>query len=424
MDLTKPDRLSCGSRAPVDRGEAVVEAVAGGAQVQAPDAQALGPGELERALAVGVEALGPVAQRLGVVVAEALDVLGPEAGALERLEHARELQRLAVGKDVALREGAGVGVGVAEPGDAVVEQPAARRQQRGELARRRRRSARRRRARPCRCWRSRRTARRRGRGSPSPGSRPARRRRPPRPARARPAACGSESVIPTTSTPCRLAAWIAKLPQPQPMSSTRSPALERELAADHLELLLLGLLERLRAAREDRAAVGHRLRPGRARRTRAAGRSGGARRRASRSFEWRSPPGRSSACGGFGGSVSPFARAAAAAKQPQPRGAVRAAAASSCRAGPSPCRCRRPRARRRRRRGRCRAGPGARSTCAIARGERTVEAERVRLGRRQRGCRPRSRPRTDARAAPPRAPCEAEPCGKRARPDPSHPAAG
>ena len=37
-------------------------------------------------------------------------------------------------------------------------------------------------------------------------------------------ACGSESVIPTTSAPWRTAAWTAKLPQPQPMSRTRSPA--------------------------------------------------------------------------------------------------------------------------------------------------------------------------------------------------------
>ena len=32
------------------------------------------------------------------------------------------------------------------------------------------------------------------------------------------------SVIPSTLTPCREAAWIAKLPQPQPTSSTRSPS--------------------------------------------------------------------------------------------------------------------------------------------------------------------------------------------------------
>ena len=39
----------------------------------------------------------------------------------------------------------------------------------------------------------------------------------------------------------------------------RSPGLQPELRADQLELRLLGLLERLRPAREDRAAVGHRL---------------------------------------------------------------------------------------------------------------------------------------------------------------------
>ena len=36
-------------------------------------------------------------------------------------------------------------------------------------------------------------------------------------------ACGSERVMPVTSTPRLSAAWIAKLPQPEPMSSTRWP---------------------------------------------------------------------------------------------------------------------------------------------------------------------------------------------------------
>ena len=65
--------------------------------------------------------------------------------------------------------------------------------------------------------------------------------------------------MPVTVTPYSRAAWIAKLPQPQPTSSTRMPGCRSELARDELELGALGLLERLRAAREDRAAVGHRL---------------------------------------------------------------------------------------------------------------------------------------------------------------------
>ncbi len=37
------------------------------------------------------------------------------------------------------------------------------------------------------------------------------------------AACGSDSVMPVTDTPYSRAAWIARLPQPQPTSSIRSP---------------------------------------------------------------------------------------------------------------------------------------------------------------------------------------------------------
>ena len=51
---------------------------------------------------------------------------------------------------------------------------------------------------------------------------------------------------------------MAKLPQPQPTSSTRSPSCSAELAAHQSELGLLGLLERRRASLEVGAAVGHR----------------------------------------------------------------------------------------------------------------------------------------------------------------------
>ena len=125
---------------------------------------------------------------------------------------------------------------------------------------RRSRCSRCRRARPCRCWRRRRIPRARaGRGSRRRGSRRGP-RRPAAAARSRAsAACGSDSVMPVTWTPCSRAAWIAKLPQPQPTSSTRSPGSSASFAADQLELRLLRLLERLGAAREDRARVRHRL---------------------------------------------------------------------------------------------------------------------------------------------------------------------
>jgi hypothetical protein len=63
----------------VDRGEVVEEAVARGAQVQPPDPHALGARDPRRLVQVRVEALGPVAQRLGVVGLEVLDVRGDEA---------------------------------------------------------------------------------------------------------------------------------------------------------------------------------------------------------------------------------------------------------------------------------------------------------------------------------------------------------
>ena len=90
----------------VDRGEAALEAVAGGAQVEAPDADPFGAGEPDRLVEVVVEVAGPVAQGLGVVGGEVLDVVGDEAGPFQRQQVAREVQRRRVGEDVALGEGA------------------------------------------------------------------------------------------------------------------------------------------------------------------------------------------------------------------------------------------------------------------------------------------------------------------------------
>src|SRR5881392_2541665 len=73
----------------VNRGEASLESVAGGAQVEAPHAQALGPCQARGLVDVLVKAPRPMAQSLGVVVAEPLDVLDLEAGALQRELDAR-----------------------------------------------------------------------------------------------------------------------------------------------------------------------------------------------------------------------------------------------------------------------------------------------------------------------------------------------
>ena len=73
-----------------------------------------------------VEALGPVRQRRRVVGREVLDVVAGQAGALEREQDPRQLQRRRVGEDVALGELARLGVAVAQARDAVVEQRARR----------------------------------------------------------------------------------------------------------------------------------------------------------------------------------------------------------------------------------------------------------------------------------------------------------
>ena len=74
-------------------------------------------------------------------------------------------------------------------------------------------------------------------GSPAPGSRPGRpapRRRRPLAGAARPAR--AESVTPTARTPYVRAAWMAKVPQPQPTSSTRMPGSQPQLAATRSSL--------------------------------------------------------------------------------------------------------------------------------------------------------------------------------------------
>ena len=91
-----------------------------------------GPAELERARVVLVQALRPVLERLGVVGVEALDGLRHEARALDREADARHVQRRGVGEDEALGERAGLGIGVPQAGDAVVEQPAPGAQERRE----------------------------------------------------------------------------------------------------------------------------------------------------------------------------------------------------------------------------------------------------------------------------------------------------
>src|SRR5262245_56373227 len=115
----------------VDRREARFEPVAGGAQVEAPDADPFGAGEADGVVKVLVEAAGPVTQGLRIVGGEVLDMVGDEARPFERQQVPREVEGGGVGEDVALRERPRFGVGVAEPGDPVVEQAPAALEQAG-----------------------------------------------------------------------------------------------------------------------------------------------------------------------------------------------------------------------------------------------------------------------------------------------------
>ena len=99
-------------------------------------------------------------------------------------------------------------------------------------------------------------------------------------------ACSSDSVTPTTEAPYRCAAWMAMLPQPQPTSSSRRPAAQPQLAADQVELRLLGRVQPRVRGGPDGAGVDHRRAPARARRSRCRRRSGA---------RWPRRPGRGSA---------------------------------------------------------------------------------------------------------------------------------
>ncbi len=121
----------------VDAGPARLETVAGGAQIKAPDPGALLASQPDRLLEVLIEALRPVAQRLGVVAVQVLDMQGLQAGALQREQHPREVLDLAVGKDVTVGEVAAdveALIRGRDPGDAVVEHAPAGAQHPGDLA--------------------------------------------------------------------------------------------------------------------------------------------------------------------------------------------------------------------------------------------------------------------------------------------------
>src|SRR4051794_19756339 len=116
-----PSSRSCMAPHLVDRREAGLEAVARRAQIEPPHAHSLFAGQADRLVDVLVQAPGPVAERLRVILAESLDVLGLEPGTLESKDDPRHGQRLAVGEHVALRERSCRRVGVTKARDAVVQ---------------------------------------------------------------------------------------------------------------------------------------------------------------------------------------------------------------------------------------------------------------------------------------------------------------
>src|SRR4051794_21514208 len=124
-----PKLRSCMAAHLVDRREPRLESVAGGAQVEPPDACALRARKPRRLVDVVVEPSGPVAQRLGVVVAEALDVVDLETCALERERDPRQVQWVRVGEDVALAERTGGRIVVGGGGGAAGSDPPAPRDQ-------------------------------------------------------------------------------------------------------------------------------------------------------------------------------------------------------------------------------------------------------------------------------------------------------
>ena len=91
LDSVRASSLSPGASRLVDRGEAALEAVAGGAQVEAPDADPLWPRQADRLVEVLVQAPYPVAQRFRVVGAELFDMAGDEARPLQRQRHSGEV---------------------------------------------------------------------------------------------------------------------------------------------------------------------------------------------------------------------------------------------------------------------------------------------------------------------------------------------
>src|SRR5215207_3879824 len=82
-----------------DRREPGEEAATGGPQVERPHPGPLGAGQAKGVLEPRVEALDPVLQSLGVVLAQPLYMAGLEARSLDRVEHPRQVQRSGVRED-------------------------------------------------------------------------------------------------------------------------------------------------------------------------------------------------------------------------------------------------------------------------------------------------------------------------------------
>src|SRR3954454_515877 len=119
-----PRLRSCMAPQLVDRCEPGFKSVARGAQVEAPDTRALRTSEPRGFVDVVVEPARPLAQGLGVVALEALDVLDLHAGSSHGERDPRQRQRVPAAQDVALGDWPGSGGVRVQPGDGVVQHPA------------------------------------------------------------------------------------------------------------------------------------------------------------------------------------------------------------------------------------------------------------------------------------------------------------
>src|SRR5579862_8519445 len=106
-----------------------VEALRAAGQIEAPELIAPLAGRCDRVVAIAIEVCQPCAHRLGVMLAQILDVAHFKAGRLSRFQRRRNVDHLAVWKDKAAQESAAtLAASAALIGDCMIQKEAARAQ--------------------------------------------------------------------------------------------------------------------------------------------------------------------------------------------------------------------------------------------------------------------------------------------------------